>query len=487
MDETTSPKRKPDGIRRKMDSVVPKRALRADAGRKTLHANEQRSAQHDSNAPALLQEESKEQPQFKPTAAQKARMRDDPVIKDAIFKKEVSPPHFLLFRNKNILALMCGMGVTVVAAGLLSTVFAQVTVTVKPTIESIQLGNTLVAFDASVSEVDINKRIIPAEFLTFNGNASQEFEATGHDYVEEKARGRVRIINMFSTSPQALVVNTRFITDAGVLYRLGSGITIPGAKSANGKLTAQFVEAELMSDKPGEESNISGEIKLYIPGFKGSPKYEGFYAIAQNGFSGGSKGESRVVTRADLTSAQEQVTKKVFDDLRASMARKIPANFTFVESLSQIEISNITAPKEKSKADRFQVEARGVGRVFVFRNDDIFKLLSSIILKEDVGTELMQKSADVRYRIKEANYEKKSASVEVSGTIKTKKVISLAELTNMIRSKKEGSLIEVLKQRREIATFKVSFFPPWIFSAPDNTRNIHIIVEDPSAEAKPRK
>lgn len=486
MDETISPKRKADGIRRTMDSVTPKRALRAAANRPSLRVSEDHGGRQKINPPAVMGDKMNKQLPAKQVTSPKISLRDEPVIKDKIFKKLVFPPHGFFFRNKKVLALIFSIGITAVAVILLSTVFAQVTVTVKPTIESIQLENTSVIFDAAASEVDTNKRTIPAEFLTFTDTASQEFEATGKDYGERAAKGRVRIINSFSASPQALVVHTRFLTDRGVLYRLPASITIPGAKITDGKLTAQFIEVELIADKPGEESNINGEVKLLIPGFKGTPKYEGFYAIAQNGFSGGSKGEFRVITRQDLTSAQEQVTKKVFDDLKAGMARKIPANFTFVESLSQIEITNVSAPKEKSKTDRFVVEAKAEGRVFVFRSDDVFTLLGSIILTDDTSRELIKKSADIRYRVKEANFEKRMTNVEVSGTIKTKKVISLPELTDVIRDKKEGSLKEALKQRREIATFKIAFFPPWIFSAPNSMRNIHIIVEDPSVEVKPR-
>ncbi|MDZ4286067.1 MAG: hypothetical protein U1A23_04005, partial [Candidatus Sungbacteria bacterium] len=249
-------------------------------------------------------------------------------------------------------------------------------------------------------------------------------------------------------------------------------------------LAAQFIEADLIADKAGEESNVSGQVNLHIPGFKGTPKYDGFYGIAISGFSGGSVGQGKVITRDDLVKAQEAVSKKVFDDLRQSMAQKIPANFTLIDSLSEIRIVSMNAPKEKTRADRFIVQVNATARVFVFRSADVFKLLDELVLKGDTTKSIIESSADLHYQIKNVNYERKIADVNIAGSVKTKAVIISEELKSLVVGKKEGSLIDAMKQRRDIATFRVAFFPPWMFSAPTNPDHINIIIEDPAAGLK---
>ena len=409
--------------------------------------------------------------------------KEKPIIRDRLLAQEIKEQPLFL-KKRNIVAVSTGIGITLLFVLLLSTIFARVTITVKPSVEDLQIQDMAATFDASVSEVNQASRVIPAELLSFTNTASSDFDATGNDYVQQKAAGTVRIYNAFNTSPQGLVTSTRFITDSGILFRLVKGVTVPGASTEGGKIIPQYIEAHLTADVPGEESNIGGTIKLLIPGFKGTPKYDGFYAIATAGFTGGSKGQSRVITKEDIASAQEKITKKVFDDLKDTMVRKIPANFTYAESLSEIQITNISIPKEKTKADHFTAQANAVAHALVFRQDDVLSFLRGILLQGDASRDFIQQSADLHYRIKNTNYDKKQVQAGISGAIKTKKIIQKDELANAVKGQKEGSLIETLKQRREIATFKVSFFPPWMYSAPSRQNQINIIVEDPIIEAK---
>lgn len=397
------------------------------------------------------------------------------------FKTEGMPVRPLLMRHKNILALCVGLGITFVTALLLSTLFARVTITVKPAVESLQIQDTEIIFNASASEVNKTTRTVPAEFLSFDGSVTEEFPATGSDYVNQKATGRVRIYNAFNTNSQALVATTRFVSDSGVLFRLPKSIIIPAAIKDNADvLVPQFIETDLIADKPGEESNREGEVKLRIPGFKGGPKYDGFYAIAKNGFSGGSVGQGRVITSDDLTKAQENVSKKIFDNLKREMAQKIPTTLRFVDSLSEIAITHIAAPKEKTKIDIFSITVKAVARVFAFRDEDIINLLHEFLLKGDASKTFVDGSADFHYQIKNANYDRKIASVNINGNIKTKKIITAQDFANLAAGKKEGSLIDALNKRRDISTFRVAFFPPWLFSVPSDTRHIRVIIEDPA-------
>ncbi len=407
------------------------------------------------------------------------------VIHERSFRNIVMPRQFSFLKHKYVTALLGGLGATVLMVILLSTVFARVTITLKPTVDSAKIDGTQISFDASVSDVAVSSHTVPAEFLSFDGSANEDFDATGNDYVNQKASGRVKIYNAFGTTPQALVANTRFLTDSGILFRLTKSVVIPGAKKASdGSLAAESIEADLIADKAGEESNVSGQVKLHIPGFKGTPKYDGFYGLAMSGFSGGSVGQGKTITHDDLVKAQEAVSKKVFDDLRQSMAQKIPANFTLIDSLSEIRIVSMNAPKEKMRADRFTVQVNAAARVFVFRSADVFKLLNELVLKGDTAKSIVESSADLHYQIKSINYDRKIADVNIAGSVKTKAVVNTQELTSLVAGKKEGSLIDAMKQRRDIATFRVAFFPPWMFSAPTNPNHISIVVEDATAGAK---
>lgn len=367
-------------------------------------------------------------------------------------------------------------GIAVIAL-LLSTAFARITITVSPHTEQVVIEDIEILLDASVSEIRADIRAAPAERLEFRHTATRDFEATGKQLVEEKARGRVRIYNRFSSSPQGLVAATRFLTENGVLYRLVSGIIVPGAKIEAGQIAPQFVEAELMADKPGEEANQEGELTLNIPGFKGGPKYEGFYAVASGGFSGGFKGEARVVSKDDVARAEEEVSKAAFDKVREDMRKKIPPDLRLVEALREIEARDVVSPRPGTRRDNFSVEASAVGKALVFREDDIKALLSRLILVDDKSRTIISDSFALGYRAKTLDLQSGRAEVIVNGEAISKIVINREELLRLAAGKKEGSLIETLKGRKDLAAFNVAFFPPWLFSAPEDPQKIRVILE----------
>lgn len=370
-----------------------------------------------------------------------------------------------------LLALLSGVA-------LLTFSFARVTIVVHPQVESVSLDNVAMAFDVSVSRTMSKQKVVPAELLELSRRAEGEFDSSGKELIAEKARGKVLIYNRFSSAPQTLVGSTRFVTDSGVLFRLAKTIAVPGAKIEEGKIIPESVEAELVADKAGEAFNTTEEKTLNVPGFKGTAKYEGFYAVARSGFSGGFSGEARVVSKDDLKGAEEKITKQVFDELKQEVPRKIPAGFILIDDLRQIQIVKVVSPKERSRSDRFSVEAEAKARVLVFRQEDVETLLRDFVVGERQDIELIKNSLDIRYRVNSVDYIKGRAEVLIGGNAKTKTKIPESEIAQAVKGLKEGSVVEALKSRKELRSFSVSFFPPWLFSAPADTGKIRVVIEE---------
>ena len=360
---------------------------------------------------------------------------------------------------------------------IVSTLGARLTVVVHPRSQEIRVENVQMRMDTSASEVLLKEAVIPTERLTIKQNAAESFAATGKERLEDKARGKVRIYNRFSSSPQPLVVRTRFLTDGGVLYRLPKPIVVPGVKIEDGKIIPQFIEVELVADIAGEQSNLSGEIRLTIPGFKGSPRYDGFYAVAPEGFAGGFVGEAIVASEQDIERAEEQTTQRLFTELRQEMARKAPPGFVVSEALSEIEVTKVTSPQAGARGERFSIEAEAQGRVLVFREADVVALVRASEEQESREQEFIPGSTKLEYRVRSIDFEKGKAEAVVNGSFGVRTRIAASELISLIQGKKEGSITEALKSRREIASFELGFFPPWRSKAPSDPAKIKFRVE----------
>lgn len=376
--------------------------------------------------------------------------------------------------RKRLVRWGMAVGGVVLAAALvfLSTGGASLTVSFKPRIDDVALQDIAVAFDTSVGKVLPEQKVIPAEALSFLKSKTQSFPATGRQVITERSRGKAAIINSFSSSPQTLVAGTRFLTPAGILFRMPKSVIVPGAKIEGGKIAPQSVDVELVADAPGERSNITGAVSLKIPGLKGTPKYDGFSAIADKGFSGGMQGSAPVVSADDLKNAEEQVTKAIFDDLRAEITGKIPPGFTALKELQNIEITKVTAPAVGTHTEQFSVSADAGGRVIIFREEDAMALVRAFALTDTGQQELVDGSGQLQYHARSIDFDKGRAAITIGGSIKIKAVVHRDELASLVAGKKEGSITDVLRGRPEFSSFNISIFPPWRASAPANPAKI---------------
>ncbi len=359
-----------------------------------------------------------------------------------------------------------------------STVFARLTVNLKLRHEGVALKDISAAFDTSVSKLLLVPRVVPAQKFELSKTILEEFESTGKKNVEEKARGKVKLYNAFSSSPQALVASTRFVTDSGIVLRLSKSVIVPGAKIEEAKIVPLFLEVELVADEAGDRGNLSEGVNLKIPGFKGTAKYDGFYAITSASFSGGYKGEARVATLEDLKKAQEKVTQRVYKELEEEIVRKIPPDFTLIDQLRQIEITKVVVPKVEARLDRFSVEARATAKVIVFRKGDVKTLVQSIVIPEREAKELVEGATNIQYIVRNIDFSKGRADIVLTGEVMTKAKISTNEFAGLIQGRKERSILEALRARSELATFSISFFPPWRFTAPQDPQRIKFIVDN---------
>ncbi|MBI3630861.1 MAG: hypothetical protein HY221_00805 [Candidatus Sungbacteria bacterium] len=362
---------------------------------------------------------------------------------------------------------------------VISTAGARLTLTIKPRVEDIAIQNVAIAFDTASSKLNLDAKRIPAERLVFTQTLRKEFDATGEENIATRATARVKIYNQFSSAPQVLVKNTRFLTDTAVLYRLAQSVTIPGARIIQGKINAEAAEVQLIADVPGEQANHAGEVKLRIPGFKGTPKYEGFFAVAPDGFSGGALGRMRVVSASDIGRAEVAVTKELYDTLEREMAVRIPSGLVFRDGLREIQMTKVDAPRASTPGEHFAVVASATARVLAFRESDIIELLKNLILKDDTSHSFVDGSWRFQYQVQNIDFDAGRAAVALNGTIREVSVIRPDELSSLVAGKKGGSLDEALKTRQDVSGFSASFFPPWRRSAPGNPSGIKVIVQAP--------
>ncbi|TSC68756.1 MAG: Uncharacterized protein G01um101466_322 [Parcubacteria group bacterium Gr01-1014_66] len=368
------------------------------------------------------------------------------------------------------------MGVILI---LVSTVFARVSVELTPRRDSFSFENERFVFEVDIAEVRSDLRRIPAEVLVFRADYKEEFSAGGRGNVKVPSSGRAMVYNRYSTVPQALVARTRFVTSEGIVFRSQKPLVIPAAKNENGKLVPQGLEVELIADGVGIQGNISGPVELRIPGFAGTPKYEGFYALAEHGFSGGVIGESAIVRQEDIKIAETEVTKKVFALLRERMGKSIPEGFESREGMRSIEIVSLSSPAVGKAAERFFTEADAEGKLFIFRKNDVITLLREGLWRDERAHVIpREETLTLSYQIDEIDFEKGKMSVRTSGELQMERKISSDAIRELIGGVHTNKIHSVLEGEEDIASFHIMVFPPWLIRVPENPRKLIIQGQD---------
>ena len=269
------------------------------------------------------------------------------------------------------------VGVVVVAtigALLLSTIFAGATVVVYPRTEKVTPPALLEA------RLQAPTGTLVYQQMTVRRAATTTVAASGVAKVSRQASGVITIYNTYSTATQRLIANTRFEAGDGKIYRVRESVTVPGStNNADGTLKAGSITAIVYADSPGADYNRSDSTRFTIPGFKGDPRYDKFYAQSQGGITGGFVGNEPAVPAAELAKAEAALRLELDSALRAAAVAEIPSGFIPVSGAFSVVYNNIV----KTPSGNNAVLAQGAQAVAaIVRATDLAAALARATLSQ---------------------------------------------------------------------------------------------------------
>ncbi len=382
--------------------------------------------------------------------------------------------------------LLLGTAGAIAALGaVLPTVaFPTFSVAITPKLERTPVPATEFTADANAAAPRPAERRLPAIEVAAEKTLSREYESTGTKVFQERARGTVLISNAYSSAPQHLVANTRLQDQSGKVFRLQSAVTVPGASVNEGKILAKSITAEVIADAAGEASNI-GPSEFRIPGFRGSAKYEGFYAKSEAPFSGGFSGAAKVVAATDVARASEELTREAIQALERELSQRVPADPDFLSPPGgrELAIAELTAPPAGERRDRFTVSVTSRGRMFAVRRSHLGESLAALILGPDADGRAAhiapnQPNLDVRAaRLGPAAGE---AHLIISGELAYWHEADGSALAAILAASTPRKAEAYLRGRDEIESFRIKRFPSWLWFIPDRPGGLNISVEPPA-------
>ncbi|OGZ61980.1 MAG: hypothetical protein A2932_00635 [Candidatus Spechtbacteria bacterium RIFCSPLOWO2_01_FULL_46_10] len=386
-------------------------------------------------------------------------------------------PRFLLQSPKWTFAGISALAVFLVILFVVLSVLPRVTLSITPQSIEDTISFTLV-FDTNVTTSNFERNIIPAQIFEETGSKSAQFEASGQAEVNENAAGTIRVFNEFSSSPQTLVANTRFLSSDGKLFRTTETVVVPGAKIDDGKIIASSTTVEVRAADPGEAFNI-GSSTFSIPGFKGTPKFLSFYGKSESAMEGGFKGVRAIITGEDEARAREELRVNLLDKLTEILRTKVPSNLIMIDDSLSVEFIKFDVRTDGfENSNKFSIDADGVARVFLVQKEDVeaaiqYNFRTSNEFSQDFE---LSSQRSISYIVKDADYEKGVARTGINVVQTFNRVVGVEGILEEIKGKNEVEVRRILASYEELASAQVRFWPFWVKSVPRNVEDITVEV-----------
>lgn len=335
--------------------------------------------------------------------------------------------------------------------------------------------NAVVA-DKSITAIDNSASRIPGQVFLQKTNVSSKFPATGKKNIERKATGAVTLYNAYSSAPQSLVANTRLMSPDGKIFRLASAVTVPGAKIEDGKIAPSSVSADVIADKPGDGYNVGPIAKFTIPGFSGTPKYEGFYAESKAAFTGGYIGEAKVATDADIKEAKAKSAESLESSLRTLLAAQMPSDFTVLPDGEVFTLLKQTVTPEAGADGQFTVLSEGQISLIAFREKDLLDFLHGRVAAEK-GSEYEIIGESKEYGVSRVDISAGRVSFALTYTAKLRRTLDMTGFMSQIIGKSESDLKTIIAGVPGISGGTAKLWPFYVRTVTKNTSKVTVEVQ----------
>ncbi len=371
-----------------------------------------------------------------------------------------------------------GIGVAglVVVILLLSFVFAGASITVSPRHQDAFINGDFIATQENVPG-QLQFKTAAVEKTT-----SKEVPATKSEDVAERATGKITIYNNFDDKPQRLITNTRFETEDGKIFRIRDSLTVPGrTMGSDGTAVPGSIEATVTADQPGTTYNV-GPSKFTIPGFEGTPRYEGFYANSKEPMTGGFEGKRNTIDDTQLSNIQNELETSLKTDLiaQAGQPGQVPDGFYTFDGAYFYEFEALPIENE---GNNVKIQVKGTLHNVLFDHDQFAgHLASAAIAGYDNTSIALENPADLKVTVapieedlqKETPWQNTTIKVHVEGTGKFVWQFDEEQLKKDLAGKEKAALPTILKSYPSIQKAEITVRPFWKSTFPDTIEKIAV-------------
>lgn len=336
-----------------------------------------------------------------------------------------------------------------------------------------------VVSSVDTSGVEKENKSIPAILEQVTKEKKKEFDATGSKSGSGagKSAGKVVIYNEFSSENQPLVATTRLETGDGKIFRITKNTVVPGMTKVGAEVKPGAIEVDVVADKAGAEYNIE-PATFKIPGFKGGPKYEKFYAKSTKAMSDGGGEGAAVVSSQDVAGAKEELGNEVKKEAAEELARNLSEGRKIFEDMISVGVESASVSENVgAQTEKFNCTVKVKAKTLSFSEDDVKELLKYSVSQEGGDATNVMFNKPLNYILAEENIEKGYVKFEAKTDIGLLSDVDISNFKRGILGKDSEKIQALAKSYPAIKKVDVSFWPFFVKRVPLNEKRVTIEIK----------
>ncbi len=401
--------------------------------------------------------------------AKEPRRRADPLPRELPF--EPVPP----VRSSRYGLWYIAVGLIVVFLFSLSYLFEHASVTIEPKSSPIAFDTT----DTFTAEKDTtNEGAVVFTVMNLSGDESVKIPSTQSKEESLPAKGRVLLYNEYSAAAYPLVKTTRLSTQDGKVYRLDTGVVVPGYKKSGTTITPGSVEVSVTADQKGEASNLENA-DFTLPGLAGSPQATKIYGRTKTALSGGMSGTVYSISQDVANAALGTLQAKLKSSLISKAKVQVPDGYIFFDGATVFDADDaVQVPYSKEKD--VSLALHGTLTAYLIKEDTLVAAIAAKSISQYGGepvtipqiASLVAAPAGVLDPKKDTTF-----SFTLSGQASIVWTVSLSDVAGLLAGKKKSDFPELLRSFSGVERADVLIKPFWKGSFPKDAARISVELE----------
>lgn len=261
-----------------------------------------------------------------------------------------------------------------------------------------------------------------------------------------------------------------------MIYRINKSVVVPGQTEKDGKKVPGSIEVTVYADEAGDGYNI-GLTDFTIPGFEGSPQFEGFYARSKTEMTGGFVGEKLVVEETILEQTIDLLHERLALEVADKSTDQKPEGFITFDGMTFIRF--VSEPTIDS-GENVEIREKVVLYTVIFDERDLAQHVAENTLGSfDNNPVTFINKDDLKATIENKEEVEPWSDLDLSftlvGTASIEWIFDENRLKEDLAGRNKAAIHTILGGYPSIDTAEVIIRPFWKGSFPEDVNEIEII------------